>query len=384
MTSKHSILVIDDEPNNFDVIEALLDNHIYELHYAINGKTAIANLEAFRPDLILLDVMMPEMDGIQVCQHLKASPKWQIVPIIMVTALSSKTDLANCLAAGADDFISKPINGTELRARVKSMLRIKQQYDSIQSLSNLQSNTINILESTLNELRGNLASRMSHELNTPLNGIIGTIDLLNESLEDMDFEEIREMLGWAEESARRLEDLTKKFLIYLELEISPTQQVSFNSAHTLFTREIVEEKFHECAVKAKRTADLKLELEEAEIAIPDCYLLIILQELMENAIKFSTAGTSITIRSKVIDNTFNLSLQDCGRGLTPEQIDRVEALVQFERKNYEQQGIGLGLRIVKKIVELAGGKLTISSVYEKETTIHISLPIFIGSTATAY
>ncbi|NUN64525.1 response regulator [Pseudanabaena biceps] len=383
MASTHSILVIDDEPNNFDVIEALLDNHIYELHYAISGKNVIANLESFRPDLILLDVMMPEMDGIKVCQYIKSSPKWQIVPIIMVTALSTKTDLANCLAAGADDFISKPINGIELRARVSSMLRIKQQYDSIQTLYSLQSNTINILEGTLSELRGNLASRMSHELNTPLNGIIGTIGLLNESLENMDFGEIREMLSWAEESARRLEDLTKKFLIYLELEVSPKHQMSFKSAHSLFTSEVVEEKFHECAVKAMRTADLKLDLERAEVAISDRYLLIILQELMENAIKFSTAGTPITFKSKVVDNTFNFSLQNFGRGMTPEQINRIEALMQFERKNYEQQGIGLGLRIVKKIVELAGGKLTISSVYEKETTVYISLPIFLGSKAIA-
>ncbi len=379
MASKHSVLVIDDEPNNFDVIEALLDNHLYELHYAINGKSAIANLETFRPDLILLDVMMPEMDGIAVCQHIKSMPKWQNVPIIIVTALSSKTDLANCLGAGADDFISKPINGVELRARVTSMLRIKHQYDSIQSLSNLQSNTINILESTLNELRGNLTSRMSHELNTPLNGIIGTISLLNDSLEDMNVEEIREMLGWAEESAKRLEDLTHKFLIYLELEVSSNRQNSFKLEHTLFTSDVVEGKLHKYAQKMMRTADLKFDLEQAAVAIPSRDLLIIIQELVENAIKFSAAGTPITLSSRVTNNTFNLSLQDFGRGMTPEQINRIEALMQFERDKYEQQGVGLGLKIVKKIVELAGGKLSITSIYAKETTISISLPIFLGS-----
>jgi DNA-binding response OmpR family regulator len=168
---KPSVLVIDDEPDNFDVIDTFLSNQDYHLYYAADGQEAIASIDTYNPDLILLDVMMPVMDGIEVCRQIKAISKWQVVPIIMVTALSSKSDLANCLSAGADDFISKPVNAVELRARVHSMLRIKQQYDNIQTLSRIQENTINVLEGTLNELRGNLASSLSHELNTPLNGI---------------------------------------------------------------------------------------------------------------------------------------------------------------------------------------------------------------------
>lgn len=376
MTNISSILVVDDEPNNFDVIEALLSEYDYELHYAANGKSAIASLTAFQPDLILLDVMMPEMDGIEVCKWIKASELWQTVPIIMVTALSSKTDMANCLNAGADDFISKPINSIELRARVHSMLRIKQQYDNIQTLSHIQANTINILESTLNELRGTLASRMSHELNTPLNGIIGTISMLKEDIESMDIAEIHEMLGWADESARRLESLTKKFLIYLELEVSPSRQESFKVAHTKFSRDMIESSLKSYVKDLKRSDDLQFDLEEAEIALSDRYLLTILHELVDNAVKFSTAGKMIKISSQVAENMFNLSVKDLGRGMTNEQINRIDAFVQFERKTYEQQGIGLGLRVVKKIVELAGGNFSITSIYQQESTVHISLPLY--------
>ncbi|MEA5480110.1 hybrid sensor histidine kinase/response regulator [Pseudanabaena galeata UHCC 0370] len=376
MTNISSILVVDDEPNNFDVIEALLSEYDYELHYAANGKSAIASLTAFQPDLILLDVMMPEMDGIEVCKWIKASELWQTVPIIMVTALSSKTDMANCLNAGADDFISKPINSIELRARVHSMLRIKQQYDNIQTLSHIQANTINILESTLNELRGTLASRMSHELNTPLNGIIGTIAMLKEDIESMDIAEIHEMLGWADESARRLESLTKKFLIYLELEVSPSRQESFKVAHTKFSRDMIESSLKSYVKDLKRSDDLQFDLKEAEIALSDRYLLTILHELVDNAVKFSTAGKMIKISSQVAENMFNLSVKDLGRGMTNEQINRIDAFVQFERKNYEQQGIGLGLRVVKKIVELAGGNFSITSIYQQETTVYISLPLY--------
>ncbi len=376
MTNTFSILVVDDEPDNFDVIETLLSEQNYQLHYAANGKSAIASLEAFQPDLILMDVMMPEMDGIEVCRRIKANPEWQIVPIIMVTALNSKSDLANCLNAGADDFISKPINSVEMRARVHSMLRIKQQYDNIQALSQIQSNTINILESTLNELRGTLSSRMSHELNTPLNGIMGTISLLQEDIENMDINEIREMLGWVDDSAQRLENLTKKFLLYLELETSPSRQQSFKTAHTKFSSTVVASTLRSYVHKLKRSDnDLIFELEDAEIALSDRYLLTILHELVDNAVKFSSSGTSITINSQVVDNMFNLSVHDLGRGMTKEQVARIDAFVQFERKTYEQQGIGLGLRIVKKIVELAGGIFAINSIYQQQTTVNISLPL---------
>jgi diguanylate cyclase len=127
-----SILIIDDEPDNFDVIEILLSQQDYQLHYAASGKDAIATMDSFNPDLILLDVMMPEMDGIEVCRRIKAMPQWAAIPIIMVTALTSKEDLSLCLEAGADDFLSKPVNSLELRARVRSMLRIRQQYQQLE------------------------------------------------------------------------------------------------------------------------------------------------------------------------------------------------------------------------------------------------------------
>lgn len=127
-----SVLIIDDEADNFDVIETLLSDQDYQLHYAASGQDAIAYLDTFQPDLILLDVMMPVMDGIEVCKLIKTLPKWQEVPIIMVTALNSKEDLAKCLNAGANDFISKPLSSLEFRARVQSMLRIKEQHDRLE------------------------------------------------------------------------------------------------------------------------------------------------------------------------------------------------------------------------------------------------------------
>ncbi|UNU23563.1 hybrid sensor histidine kinase/response regulator [Microcoleus vaginatus] len=373
--SQFSLLIVDDEPDNFDVIETLLSEQDYQLHYAASGQEAIASLDLFNPDIILLDVMMPGIDGIEICRQIKAMSKWQAVPIIMVTALSSKSDLANCLAAGADDFISKPVNAIELRARVHSMLRIKQQYDNIQNLYHIQENTINLLESTLNELRGNLASTLSHELNTPLNGILGTIGWLKDEIEDIEIAQIREILGWAYNSARRLETLTKKFLIYLGLELSASQQHKIESARTQFSASAVEAELTYQAQKVNRSNDLLLTLEEAEIALSERSLSTMLHELIDNALKFSSPETTIKVSSQVVGEMLHLSVQDSGQGMTEEQIAKIGAFMQFERKRYEQQGTGIGLKIVQKIVELAGGEFSITSIYQKETTVHLTLPI---------
>ena len=127
------ILIVDDEPSARDTLEALLFSEGYHLAFAASGQEALDRLDELTPDVILLDVMMPKMDGFEVCQLLKSDKQWRHVPIILVTALDNKQDLARGLDAGADDFVSKPANALELRARVRSMLRIKEQHDLLEA-----------------------------------------------------------------------------------------------------------------------------------------------------------------------------------------------------------------------------------------------------------
>ncbi|TVU55094.1 MAG: hybrid sensor histidine kinase/response regulator [Arthrospira sp. PLM2.Bin9] len=374
-----SILVIDDEPDNFDVIETFLSNQDYQLHYAASGQEGISALKLIQPDLILLDVMMPVLDGIEVCRRIKTMPQWQSTPIIMVTALSSKESLAKCIAAGADDFIGKPVNALELRSRVHSMLRIKQQYDQIYKLSNVQNNTIQLLKKTLDQLRGNLASSLSHELNTPLNGVLGMLALVMEDMEDIEdveMSETVEMLGLAYQSACRLENLVKRFLIYLELELMSSEGKEVPPGSTILSFYLVEPICKQYAQDSQRYDDFKWDIEPATVAISERYLSIILHELIDNAVKFSKPGQPISIRSQIIGEKLGLWIHDLGRGMTEEQITQIGAFMQFERKNYEQQGIGIGLKIVNLIVELVGASIEIKSIYNQETTIYIALPIF--------
>ena len=373
-----SILIVDDEPSNFDVIAAQLSDCDYLMDYASSGQEALSSLDIYNPDLILLDVMMPGINGIEVCQQIKAMPKWQAVPIVMVTALSSKADLAKCLDAGADDFISKPVNPEELRARVKSMLRIKKQFDKIQSLSQIQENTIDTLKISLGALRGNLASNLSHELNPPLYGIIAitaSIEVIKDYLQDMEIAPALEMLDLVEQSACRIEMLTKRLLVYFELETFVSKQYPVKPMRTKFSSTAIETTLRSQAQNSNRSNDLVFSLEDAEILLSEQYLSTLLYELVDNALKFSSSGTSITVSSQIEGDMLKLSVLDLGRGMTEEQIAKIDAFIQFERETYEQQGTGLGLTISRKIAELTGGKFWITSVYQHETKVHLTLPL---------
>jgi CheY-like chemotaxis protein len=370
-----SILIVDDEPDNFDVIETLLSVQGYHLYYASNGQEALSVLDTVNPDLILLDVMMPGLNGIDVCKKIKSDLQWKIVPVIMVTALSSKEDLALCLEAGADDFISKPVNRLELCARVKSMLRIKQQHDTIQHFSDLQRNTINVLGRNLQELTGNLVLSLSQELNTPVNGISSIIELLKVNIKNMDTVEVQLLLDLADQSAHRLEDVTNQFLLYLELELASLQPQSTPIEETYLPVATIQARLKSQAAKVNRKDDLVFDLQEVGVRLSKRYFLAILQALVDNALKFSQTGSKITIQSQVINGMLEISVHDQGRGMTKQQIAKVGAFMQFERPNQEQSGTGLGLAIIKKIVEGAKGKLTITSIYGKETTVNVSVPI---------
>jgi two-component system, sensor histidine kinase and response regulator len=129
------ILVIDDELANFEVIEALLHKEDYQLYYMASGQQCFTQIAAIQPDVILLDVMMPEIDGIEVCRWIKQNAQWQNIPVLMVTALNNKKDLAKCLSSNADDLISKPLTGLELRTRVSLLVKMRQQYQTIKNLS---------------------------------------------------------------------------------------------------------------------------------------------------------------------------------------------------------------------------------------------------------
>ena len=133
MSAPARILVVDDTPRNVKLLQDLLTIKGYEVITAASGPEALAKVEAERPDLVLLDVVMPEMSGYEVCRKIRAEPATAILPVVMVTALDPTQERVKGLEAGADDFLMKPINQAELLARVRSLLRIKELYDTVQA-----------------------------------------------------------------------------------------------------------------------------------------------------------------------------------------------------------------------------------------------------------
>jgi two-component system, sensor histidine kinase and response regulator len=348
MSRKSSVLVVDDEPNGFTVIRALLKPEGYDLFYVESGREALNQLEAIEPDVILLDVMMPDLDGIATCHEIKSNPDWAHIPIIMVTALNSKQDMARCLETGADDFISKPVSGVELRARVRSMLRIKQQHDA--------------LRATL-QLREEMSSMMVHDLRTPVATILlgSQMILTQNELES----KVQQRLQMVHQAGQKLSSMINELLIMAKLEAG---KLLLNQTETdlnaLATTVI--SGFQEIA--HSKHIHLETQLPEAgHWIMADVNLLYrLMDNLLSNAFKFSPSGSKITLRVEHmmcpdIDTQVRLQARiqvaDEGPGIKEELRQQIFNKYEIGETASDVTQIGLGLTFCKMVVEAHGGRI---------------------------
>ncbi len=370
--SSYSILVIDDEPDNFDVIEALLPSDTYQLHYANCGKDAIASLDKFNPDLILLDVMMPDLDGIEVCKQIKLMSKWHAVPIIMVTALAGKEDLAQCLAAGADDFINKPIHGLELLARVNSMLRIKRQHDRIKSFSKLQRNNIHTLSNNLNEIRLDLAVGFPNEFNSPLSTISDNIEYLKQNIKQLSLAETLQLLDASDRSVIQLHTLTQKFWLYLKLIAdTPTPSSLDRSKPNPIVKQILATKYAGMFMPS----NLSCEIENTSLAVNIDLAEWLFTELLDCVLDRHQNNNYLKITGRAIDGAFHFSLSSLNETEPSTSTSEISNLIQFNSTSDENSELPIGLKIVKKIVEIYDGVFLISGIDRDEISIYVNLPL---------
>lgn len=334
-----TILIVDDEPDNFEVVEILLFKDGYHLHYVSSGREAIAQIETIDPDLILLDVMMPEMDGIETCEHLKAHPTGQHIPVLMLTALSQKEDLARCLAAGADDFLSKPVNGLELRARVKSMLRIKQQYDYLQDLL---------------QIREDLTSAIVHDLRNPLTTVVMSSEILKMTpLNERQMKHAQRIV----ESAQRLRTMIDNILLLARLQ---SNQVSLE-CQSLDLGSLVDQvvtEFETIAALRKIHLAYQAVRDLPRSWLDESLIRRVIENLLSNAIKFSPENSTITLAvTHPTADYLRLCVCDQGPGISddlkPRVFDRYE--IGQSHKNISQTG--LGLTFCKLVVDAHGGAI---------------------------
>lgn len=343
------ILIVDDEPSARQTMEMLLLREGYEIAFAADGYEALAHLDEESADVILLDVMMPAMDGFELCERLRRNPKWRHVPIILVTALDSKQDLARGLDAGADDFLHKPYNGLELRARVRSMLRIKQRHDALQAAL---------------QLRQDLSNMIVHDIRSPLSSIMIYCDLLEAELPGKS-----EALETIRAEAGRLSGFLTDMLMMAKMEhgrlmLSRTR-VDMNELITAV---------HDSFAQMARLKEIRLVLElpeTARVLSVDANLWRrVLDNLLSNAIKFSPTGGQILLHLtypphpeavSVTASQATIQVIDEGPGIPEEFQETIFdkfKIVASKRRDVAQ--VGLGLAFCKMVVEAHDGRIAVA------------------------
>lgn len=358
------ILVIDDEEWLREMIRLALKQKGFDVIEAINGADGIDRARKELPDLILCDINMEKVDGYLTLASLRNEAPTAAIPFILMTGLADNAGMRHGMELGADDYLPKPFTTDALYAAVDARLKKAQ-------------TVRDEAERKLASLRDNISLMLPHELRTPLNGILAYGEMLATDTATLKAAEVAEMGHVIHQSGRRLERLIENFLIYAQLELVASDPKNINALRIGQTEHpvpLIEKAARAIANQVNRPTDLSLELVDVAVPMAEEYLAKIVDELVQNAFKFSKAGTQVCVK---LDEAFNmavLSVSDQGSGFSTEQIARIGAYMQFDRRMHEQQGLGLGLTIAKRLVALHGGTLSIESTKEQGATIIAKMP----------
>jgi two-component system, sensor histidine kinase and response regulator len=356
------VLVIDDTEEIRMIIAESLNLYGFVTLSAEDGTTGVEMARSYIPDLIICDINMPNMDGYATLTALREEDSTATIPFIFLSGASDKLNMRRGMELGADDYLTKPFTHKELMAAVNA--RMEKQADLKRES-----------EKKLDELRGNITMALPHELRTPLNGILGLANLMIEDYATMPPEEVLESARFIHESAQRLHRLIENFLLHSQIELmaSENKKIETTSNSTSIPiEEIVPEVARKVAARFKRDTDLVLEVARGALLIPADHFKKIVEELVDNAFKFSESGKQVRVNTSTLASKFLLTVTDDGRGMTNEQLSSIGPHMQFDRKTYEQQGSGLGLTIAKRLTELLGGQIALESQAGKGTTVRVS------------
>ncbi len=338
------VLVIEDDPRWRSLIELQLEQDGHVVLSAADGVAGLA-LATEKPDVILCDIDMPRLNGFGVLEALRQQPALRDIPFIFLTGKTNRADQRKGMVHGADDYITKPFEYQELA-------------DGIAAVLTKRAALTEELRRHSEEHRREFTAPWSHELLTPLNGILGAASVLESEYGSVSRGEIRELAASIRLSAVRQLALARKLLQYFQLE-----QLRGNNwrdhAAAMDAGMGLEEHAMQAAGGAGRAADLHMAMAPAAVRISAGWLQPAVTELVENACKFSPAGTPVTVTGRVEDGLYRIEITDQGAGMTAEERASIAAFRQFRRDKQEQQGLGLGLAIVETIASLHNGSLSL-------------------------
>ncbi len=340
------VLVIDDEPSVLESHRVLLEEAGYRVLTAADATTGLALARRHLPDLVLCDILMPGTDGPTVLETLRRDPELGDRPFVLITGHPGRFSPREGMEKGADDFLVKPYNAGELLRCVEARLRRAEIPGRVD-------------EAILHHLRATVTRTLPHEIFTPLAGVLGLLEVLLSSDPPLDAAETREILGEIRDCGWRLHRTLRNFVAILDLE-TPVQggAVPSGPPGPCAAQPLVVETARQVAANHRRSADLQVTCPPCTMPLRTDALRTIVEELVDNAFAFSRSGSPVRV---LCGPGPRLAVTDEGRGMTAEQLAQVGAFRQFERATHEQQGLGLGLALVQRLVARHGGRLQIAS-----------------------
>lgn len=366
--SEYKILIVDDVMSNVLLLKVLLTNEKFAIATASNGRQALEQVEKENPDLVLLDVMMPDMSGFEVAQHLKSNPNTADIPIIFLTALNSTADIVKGFQVGANDFISKPFNKEELIIRVTHQI-------SLVAAKRLILSKTEELQRTIAG-RDKLYSVIAHDLRSPMGSIKMVLNMLILNLPSEKIgAEMYELLTMANQTTEDVFSLLDNLLKWTKSQIGKLNVVYQDVDLVEVTDGVIEIFSMVASLKKIRIHEMKPEkmMVNADIDM----LKTVVRNLLSNAIKFNKENSEVLVKMEEVDGMAVVSVQDYGCGISEEgQKKLLHTDTHFSTfGTNNEEGSGLGLLLCKDFVVKNGGKLWFTSKEGEGSIFSFSIPV---------
>ena len=361
---KGKILIVDDVAQNIQLIANFLKDE-YELAFALDGKEALNQAVQTAFDLVLLDIMMPEIDGYQVCRILKGEESTQEVPVIFLTAKTDSESIKKGFESGGVDYITKPFNAGELKARVKTHIQLRWAKEELKRKNEALSQS--------NRVKDKFFSIIAHDLKSPLNTFVSLTSLMEDNYEDFSEEERKDFLQSICEHSKQLSKLLSNLLHWSmhqrgDMKIRPEE---------VFLKSVLEEnlELYQQEIRRKKLR-IQMEMEPGLKTLGDLSMIqTIFRNLLSNAIKFTPNRGAVEIRGRFYEDRVLVDIEDTGVGIRKERIPNLFQLDQVtstKGTNYEE-GTGLGLILCKEFVKFHRGEIEVKSQPREGTKIRVIL-----------
>lgn len=370
--NRETILAVDDTPANLHLLAGILLSSGYEVHLAEDGESALKAARAVPPDLILLDIQLPDIDGFEVCRQLKADTQTRDAPVIFISAYTDTDNVLRGFDLGGVDYITKPFQVKEVLARVANHLMLVRQRKQIEALREQDRQRYEMLD----QMKNKFIQMATHDLRNPLNIILGYAVLL-ESVEvsEKDAEFVQQAAHELQKSTEKMRTLVADMLdlarmeVRARLSLSPVRLTPFLEQCLASFRTLLDQKELELEFRPSQ--------EEVTLMADVARLERMIDNLVSNAIKYTPSGGYIEVAVESFPDHVVIQVSDTGLGIPEEDMPRLfEAFFRVNTPQHQKiEGTGLGLLIVKSIAEQHGGQVSVSSALGQGSTFSVSLPL---------